>query len=80
MYEAEHTMLSREENMKSECYFSNAEQGKFYHPDAKFHYLIYLEPDVEEFVTKIAAHKKIDVQVLVNEWLRNNIKLIQSAE
>jgi hypothetical protein len=45
-----------------------------------FHYPIYLEPDVEQFVTKIAEHKKIEVQFLVNEWLRNNIKLIQSVE
>ncbi|MEG4986847.1 hypothetical protein QUB08_13895 [Microcoleus sp. BR0-C5] len=36
--------------------------------------------NVEEFVTKIADSKKIEVQVLVNEWLRNNIKLIQSIE
>jgi len=60
--------------------FNYFEQGKFYHPDATFHYPIYLEPDVEQFVTKIAEDKNIDVQVLVNEWLRNNIKLIQSIE
>jgi hypothetical protein len=47
--------------MKSEYDFSQAEQGKFYHPDATFHYRIYLEPDVEQFMTKIAKHKKIDV-------------------
>jgi len=66
--------------MKSEYDFSKAEQGKFYNPDATFHYPIYLEADVEQFVTKIAEHKNIDVQILVNEWLRNNIKLIQSIE
>jgi hypothetical protein len=73
-------MLSKEAIMKSDYDFSQGEKGKFYHPDATFHYPIYLEPDVEQFVTKIAEHKKIEVQVLVNEWLRNNIKLIQSAE
>jgi hypothetical protein len=66
--------------MKPEYDFSQAEQGKFYHPDATFHYRIYLEPDVEQFMTKIAKHKKVDIQVLVNDWLRNNIKRIQSAE
>ncbi|MCG5057423.1 MAG: hypothetical protein KA714_05325 [Limnoraphis sp. WC205] len=66
--------------MKPEYDFSKAEQGKFYNSDAKFHYPIYLEPDVEEFLTKIADRKKIDIQVLVNEWLRNNIKLIQDTE
>lgn len=31
--------------MKSQYDFSKAEQGKFYHPDATFHYPIYLDPD-----------------------------------
>ncbi|MDY7005864.1 MAG: hypothetical protein SWX82_18520 [Cyanobacteriota bacterium] len=60
--------------MKSEYDFSQAQQGKFYHPDAKFNYSIYLEPDVEQFIAKIAEQKKVDVQILVNEWLRNHIK------
>ena len=60
--------------MKSEYDFSQAQQSKFYHPDAKFNYSIYLEPDVEQFITKIAEQRKIDVQILVNEWLRNHIK------
>ncbi len=66
--------------MKSEYDFFQADQGKFYHPDATFHYPIYLDPDVENFLTKIAEHKKIEVQVLVNEWMRNNIKLIQIVD
>ena len=60
--------------MKSEYDFYQVEKGKFYHANAKFNYSIYLEPDVEQFVTKIAEQKKIDVQILVNEWLRNYIK------
>ena len=66
--------------MKAEYDFSQAEQGKFYNPDATFHYPIYLEPDVENFIKKIAQEKNIDVQILVNEWLRNNIKLIESIQ
>jgi hypothetical protein len=66
--------------MKPEYDFSNAEQGKFYHPNATFHYPIYLEPDVDNFLKKIAEEKNIDVQILVNELLRNNIKIIQSVQ
>lgn len=66
--------------MKSEYDFSQGEKGKFYHPDANFHYPIYLEPDVNEFLTQLANEQKIEVQVLVNEWLRNNIKLIETVK
>jgi hypothetical protein len=66
--------------MKAEYDFSNAEQGKFYNANATFHYPIYLEPDVDSFLNKIAHEKNIDVQNLVNELLRNNIKIIQSVQ
>ncbi|MFM7384184.1 MAG: hypothetical protein ACKN9E_07835 [Microcystaceae cyanobacterium] len=66
--------------MKPEYDFSQAQPGKFYNADATFHYPIYLEKDVEPFLQKIAESKNIDLQILVNELLRNNIKIIQSAQ
>jgi uncharacterized protein YueI len=72
--------LSKEKTMKSEYNFSKAEQGKFYNTDATFHYPIYLETDVDQFLQKIAENKNIDLQILVNELLRNNIKIIQSVQ
>ncbi len=64
--------------MKPEYDFSSAQRGKFYDSDATFNFPIFLEPDVNEFLNKLAKDKGIDIQVLVNEWLRNNIQLIQS--
>ena len=64
--------------MKKEYDFSKGERGKFYHPSAQLNLPIYLEPDVEEFIQKHAKEKKVDRGKIVNEWLRNNIKLIQS--
>jgi hypothetical protein len=66
--------------LSSEYDFSKAEQGKFYDTDATFHYPIYLETDVDQFLQKIAENKNIDLQILVNELLRNNIKIIQSVQ
>jgi hypothetical protein len=66
--------------MKAEYDFSKAEQGKFYDPSATFHYSIYLEPDVDDFLNKIAQEKNIDLQILVNQLLRNNIQMIQSIQ
>ncbi len=65
--------------MKAEYDFSKAERGKFYHPDAVFSFPVYLEPDVNDFLSKVAEQKKVDVQKLVNDWLRTSMKLVQSA-
>lgn len=64
--------------MRAEYDFSKGERGKFYRPDAVFGFPVYLEPDVNDFMNQLADEKKIDVQELVNEWLRANIKLIRS--
>jgi len=64
--------------MKKEYDFSKGERGKFYSSEAVFNFPVYLEPDVDEFLSNLAEEKGIDVQQLVNEWLRVNIKLIQS--
>ncbi len=66
--------------MKSEYDFSKGIRGKFYQPEAVFNFPVYLEPDVAAFLSKLAEKKQTDIQVLVNEWLRANIKLVESAQ
>ncbi len=66
--------------MKAEYDFSKGERGKFYKPDAVFSFPVYLEPDIDNFMDKLANEKNINVQELVNEWLRVNIKLVQSVQ
>ena len=66
--------------MKAEYDFSQGERGKFYHPDAVFHVPVYLEPDVDSFMSQLAEEKGIEVESLVNSWLRNSISLIQSVQ
>ncbi len=65
--------------MEAEYDFSGGERGKFYTQDAEFHFPIYLEPDVNEFMNKLAIEKNVDIEALVNEWLRSNIKVIESV-
>ncbi len=71
---------SQTQSMKSEYDFPKGIRGKFYHPDAVFSFPVYLEPDVNDFMNKLAEKQDIDVQKLVNEWLRANIKLLQSVQ
>ena len=66
--------------MKVEYDFSQAERGKFYHPDAVFSFPVYLDSDVNDFLSELAEQKKVDIQNLVNDLLRMDIKLIQSVQ
>lgn len=59
--------------------FSKGERGRFYHPNAIFNFPVYLEEDVAGFIGRIANERKMDVSEIVNDWLRRNIRLIQSA-
>lgn len=65
--------------MKPEYDFSKGER-KFYDPDATYSLPIYLEPDVDDFLNRLASEHDASVQELVNEWLRMNIRLIQSVQ
>jgi len=62
--------------MKTKYDFSNGVRGKFYHPKATFTFPIYLDPDIETLLILLAERKKVDVEKLVNDWLRANLQLV----
>jgi hypothetical protein len=64
---------------KKEYDFSKGQRDKFYYPDAVFNLPVYLEEDIAGFIGKIANEKEMELSELVNDWLRRNIGLIQSA-
>jgi hypothetical protein len=66
--------------MKKAYDFSKGERGKFYHPDAEFHLPVYLEPDIAEFMQAISAKKQVEIETIVNDWLRKDRALIQTAQ
>jgi len=66
--------------MKKEYDFSKGERGKFYHPEAELNLPVYLEPEVADFMGKIAGEKGTNLETLVNDWLRRDIGLIQTAK
>ncbi|MBX3016153.1 MAG: hypothetical protein KF832_31820 [Caldilineaceae bacterium] len=72
--------MKLESEMKDKYDFSKGERGKFYNPNAVFKFPLYLEPDVDAYMTKLAERKGVDVQALVNEWLRSSIQLVKSAQ
>ncbi|MBA3017004.1 MAG: hypothetical protein KJ550_05625 [Proteobacteria bacterium] len=64
--------------MKEEYDFSEGERGKFYHPDAELYLPIYLEPEVADVLRKLAGEKGVQVDTIVNDWIKKNIALIET--
>jgi len=64
-------------NMKKEYDFSKAERGKFYNPEADFNLPIYLEPEVDQFIQKLSAEKKLDRSQIVNRLLKKDREIIE---
>ena len=71
--------VHQDDGVKAHYDFSVGERGKFYRADAEFHFPVYLEPDVNDFLSKLAKQKKVAVDELVNELSRADINIIQSV-
>jgi hypothetical protein len=65
--------------VKPEYDFSGGERGKFYHADAQLDIPIYLDPDVAVFVQRVAAKKGVDVETIVNDWIRKDMTFLETV-
>ena len=63
--------------MKEEYDFSNGERGKFYSKNATFNLPIYLEPEIENFVAKLAKDQKKNISEIVNALLFKDKELLE---
>ena len=61
--------------MKKEYDFSKGEKGKFYREDMILNYPVYLEPENLKFIKEIAEKSDVDINTLVNDLIKNNIRL-----
>jgi hypothetical protein len=66
--------------MKREYDFSRGVRGKFYRAKVKFKLPVYLDADVQEFVTAIAKRKKTDASEIVNRLLKNDMRLARELK
>ena len=63
--------------MKKNYDFSKGVRGKFYNTDAEFNLPIYLEPEIAEFVQKLADEKNVDAARIVNMLLKKDKEIIE---
>jgi hypothetical protein len=64
--------------MKAEYDFSKGERGKFYYPNAELNLPIYLEPEIAEFVQKLATEKDVDRSRIVNMLLKKDMEIFET--
>jgi hypothetical protein len=66
--------------MKPEYDFSKAERGKFFHANAELRLPIYLDADVQRYLTERAADKGVPLGEMVNGLLKREIQIIESVK
>lgn len=66
--------------MKTKYDFSKAERGKFFRPDAVMRLPIYLDADVQKYLSELAAHKGEPLGEIVNDLLKHEIQIIESVK
>lgn len=65
--------------MKDKYDFSKGVRGKFYRPDAIFKEPVYLDDEVQTWLSTCADLKGIDLSALVNNLLKKEIEIIESV-
>ena len=66
--------------MKPEYDFSRGERGKFFRPNAEVRLPIYLNSDVQAYLTERAAEKGVPLGDMVNTLLKQEIEMIESVK
>ena len=68
------------DNMQEEYDFSQAERGKFFHPNSQKNLPVYIDADVLDYYTAKAKEKGIEVDSLINDQLKKDISSIKNAK
>ena len=67
-------------DIPAEIDFTNGVRGKFFSQTAKLHVPVYLDVEVEGFLTQLAARKGVAVSQLVNELLRRDVAMLAAMQ
>ena len=69
-----------DDGMPAEIDFSDAARCKFYRPNLKLNLPVYLDAEVQAYLTKIAAKKGVPVSDLANDLLKREIAIIEAVK
>jgi hypothetical protein len=74
------TNVVRSDEMPDEIDFSGGIRGKFYRAGVRLNLPIYLDRDVLSYLSQVAAKKGLPVSEIVNDLLKKDIAIIESAK
>ena len=74
------TPESVDDDMPEEINFSGGERGKFFKPDSKLHFPVYLEAEVQAYLAKVAEKKGVQLSDLANELLKKEIAILEAVK
>ena len=60
--------------------FSKGERGKFFRPGTELRLPIYLDAEVQAYLTERAAQKGIPLNEMVNGLLKQEIQIVESVK
>jgi uncharacterized protein (UPF0216 family) len=66
--------------MKQEYDFSKGVRGKFFRENARLRLPVYLDEEVQSYLQERSISKGVEVAQLVNEMLKQDIKLIEAVK
>ena len=70
---------SHDDDMPAEIDFSKGTRGKFFKPGTALNLPVYLDTDVQAYLSARAKARGVEVGQLVNELLKKDIELIEAA-
>lgn len=60
--------------------WSKAVRGKFFRPGISRQIPIYLDPEIQEFLSKQAARRRMETSALVNKLLKKDVELLKAGK
>ena len=68
------------DDIPPEIDFSGGTRGKFYQPNARLNVPVYLDVDVQAYLSALAAQKGVPVSDLANDLLKKDIAILETGK
>jgi hypothetical protein len=69
-----------DDDMPAEVDFTGAIRGKFHHSNLRLNLPVYLDADVQDYLSAIAAKKGMPLSQLANDLLKREIGIIEAVK